>query len=149
MPAVVPVAADGSFVFPRRNARLGAAVSVRVQEQSAVRSDEFLLREGGVVDVSVLVLPPLGEVCGVLLDAAGATLSGRTVTVVCVAGAAVAPEWWGRPAVTDRHGRFRLVDVPPGTWRLAAVSSDDVVSWQGEPFVLAAGEHVQRDLRAP
>jgi hypothetical protein len=148
--AVVPVGADGSFVFPRRNARLGAAVSVRVQEQSAVRSDEFLLREGGVVDVPVLVLPTLGEVRGVLRDGTGATLPGRTVTVSHVAGQAGAsePRWWGA-TVTDRHGRFRLVDVPPGTWRLAAVSSDDVEAWQGEAFVLAAGEHVQRDLRAP
>ncbi|MCU0867688.1 MAG: carboxypeptidase-like regulatory domain-containing protein [Planctomycetes bacterium] len=149
--AVVPVAADGSFVFARRNARLGAAVSIRVQEQSAGRSEEFLLREGGVVDVPVLVLPPLGEVCGVVRDAAGGTLPGRTVTVACVAGEAGQPEpqrWW-RPAITDRHGRFRLVDVPPGTWRLAVVSSDDVASWRGEPFVLAAGEHLQRDLREP
>jgi hypothetical protein len=73
------------------------------------------------------------------------------VTVACVAGGAGEPEpqWWGRPAITDRHGRFRLVDVPPGTWRLAVVSSEDVAWWQGEPFVLAAGEQLQRDLREP
>lgn len=149
--AVVPVAADGSFVFARRNARLGAAVSVRVQEQAAVRSEDFLLREGGVVDVPVLVLPPLGEVCGVLRDAAGATLPGRVVTVACVVGEVGASELQGcwRPSITDRHGRFRLVDVPPGSWRLAVVSSEDVASWQGGPFVLAAGEHLQRDLREP
>ncbi|MBA2565352.1 MAG: TonB-dependent receptor [Gemmatimonadetes bacterium] len=80
----------------------------------------------------------------------GAVLSGRVVDVdsdLPVAGAPVSIPELGRGAVSDGDGRFRLEDLPAGSYTLRVEAPG--LPLHEEPFQVAAGERLTLTLTLP
>jgi len=82
---------------------------------------------------------PYGSVRGYVHDEQDAVLPGTTITLT----AADAPGSFA--AVSDAQGLYRVVDVPPGTYRMTAELAG-FATFKREPVILRAGLNVLLDV---
>lgn len=106
------------------------------------------LRAGQHLDLGRLQLDPGGVLTGAILDKSGAPLSGAMLAVVSADEHAPLPKdededgsAYGSAVdhgTTDAQGRFEIIGVPPGAWRVAAKHASSFLS-ASAPVELAAG----------
>jgi hypothetical protein len=82
----------------------------------------MVLRAGDAKDDVKFRLSPLGSIAGRVMDADGEAVERATVTIETGPGNAIGK------TTTDDRGRFELVDLRPGKYRVRAVLSREIVT---------------------
>jgi protocatechuate 3,4-dioxygenase beta subunit len=118
--------ADGRFELSTAGARPEIVLLVVAAGHPPLTVERAIGRSLGPQDLGDLQLLRGGRVHGQVTDAAGAPLSGATVTPQLLASG-----WWSsafdlgellEPAVTDAAGRYAFEQFVPGSYRLGAAA---------------------------
>jgi hypothetical protein len=107
------------------------------------RESDLILAGHGQELQRDVVLVPLGQVNGRLLDPDGAPVPGLAVTLT-----ATAPLGGGTfPAVSDAEGGFRIANVPAGSFQARALDPERGLAAEASGQVTRDGEEIALDLR--